>query len=120
MVDCAYTSCKCSVNPVTNPNPICGHSYECQLVAEVVGLETSLDSHAINVTTGVTNGWIELIVIVLKTAAVLLSYHKTGRNDRTMAKMKTEMKPTKMKCGPIRKNEYHSRGDESIVGSIVP
>jgi hypothetical protein len=34
--------CKCSTNPITNPNPVYRHSYTWQLMPEVVGLETAL------------------------------------------------------------------------------
>jgi hypothetical protein len=38
------TVCRWSVNTVTNPDPICSHSYMWQLVSEMVGLESHPDT----------------------------------------------------------------------------
>jgi hypothetical protein len=63
-----FVICKSSVILITNPNlSVVNHRGDS--LSYVVGLETTLDSYAVNMRTGVKSGWIGLLCVTgLKTA----------------------------------------------------
>jgi hypothetical protein len=82
----AITSCKRSINQITNQNPIYSHSYMRQLVSRLLGLGTELASHVINMTIGVRSGWIGDHIEKSSHTWQMLSDSYTWRNKWTGTK----------------------------------